>query len=283
MPAAGAIVGHEVQVPSGDVDGSRIERCPEPDGGAADVGERELRLMCGRIDERDAARRLAEGAGPDVGEMPINAHGEEQIPGIPPAVELSGQIVERIHAVDGELALRVELRDHGERHPGVISGFAHDSIAEHLVEVAVERKHLSVEPIEGAETKGAMLLQLADGDDASVDAFHQRGRGGDLKQRRMVDLQGVGQGGHDDVRYRLTGLRAACLQGPHQCFGDVAGECGHSRSAPVVQTRCSPANTVNETSPASEPDRRDSVATERGIRLFDAGAALSRFPRQRTE
>ena len=50
MPAAGAIIGHEVEVPSGDVDCSRIERRPEPDGGTADVGERKLRLMCGRFD-----------------------------------------------------------------------------------------------------------------------------------------------------------------------------------------------------------------------------------------
>ncbi len=195
--------------------------------------------------------------------MPVDAHGEEQIPGIPPAVELGGQIVERLHTVDDELALRAELRDHGKRHPGVIAGFAHGAVAKHLVEVPVERQHLSVEPVERAQTEGAVLLQLADGDHAAIDAFHQRGRGGDLKQRRMVDLQGVGQGGHDDVRYRLTGLPAARLQGPHQCFGDVTRECGHGGSAPVVQTRCSPANTVNETSPASGPDRRDCVAARK--------------------
>ena len=91
------------------------------------------------------------------------------------------------------------------------SGFAHAAVAKHLVEVTVERQHLSVETVEGAETEGAVSLQLANGDHAAIDAFHQRGRCGDLKQRRMVDLQGVGQRGHDDVRYRLAGLPASCF------------------------------------------------------------------------
>jgi hypothetical protein len=51
VPAASTVTGHKVQVPSSDVDRSRIERCPEPHGGPADVGERELRLMRGRVDQ----------------------------------------------------------------------------------------------------------------------------------------------------------------------------------------------------------------------------------------
>ena len=66
--------------------------------------------------------------------------------------------------------------------------------------------------------------------------------------------------------YRLTGLPAARLQGSQQCFRDVTRECGHGGSAPVVQTRCSPANTVNETSAASGPDRKFVLQHEkRGI------------------
>src|SRR5215216_3783849 len=105
-------------------------RRPEPDSGAGDFGERKLRLMCGRIDERHAARRPTESASPDVSKMPVDAHGKKQVPGIPSAVELGAQIVERLHAVEGELAFRAELRDHGERHPGVIAGIAYGSIAE---------------------------------------------------------------------------------------------------------------------------------------------------------
>ena len=247
VPAAGAIVGHEVHVPSGDVDGSRIEWCPEPDGGAADIGERELRLMRGRIDQGHASRRLAEGAGPNVGETPVDTHGEEQVPGIPPAIELGGQVGERLHAIDGELAFRVELRDHGKRRPGVVHGFAHAAVTKHLVEVTVERQHLAVETIKGAQTEGAMSLQLANGDHAAIDAFHQRSRCGDLKQRRMVDLQGVGQRGHDDVRYRLAGLPASCLECPHEGFGDVACQRWHDGTAPPVETDVRDESTVHET------------------------------------
>src|SRR5215207_6051703 len=121
--------------------------------------------------------------------MPVDTHGEEEIPGISPAVELGSQIVERLHMVEYELALRTELRDHSKRRPGIISGFAHRAVAQHLVEVAVERQHLSIQTIERAETEGAVLLQLTNGNDPSIDTFDQCGRGRDLKQRRMVDLQ----------------------------------------------------------------------------------------------
>src|SRR5215207_1948381 len=104
--------------------------------------------------------------------MPVDTHGEEEIPGIPLEVELGGEIVERFHMVEYELALRTELCDHGERRLGVIPGFAHCAVAQHLVEVAVERQHFSIQTIERAETEGAVLLQLTDGDDASIDAFH---------------------------------------------------------------------------------------------------------------
>jgi hypothetical protein len=77
--------------------------------------------------------------------------------------------------------------------------------------VTIKGQHFSVETIEGAKTKGAVSLQLANRDHAAIDAFHQRGRRGDLKQCRMVDLQRIGQGGHDDMRHRLTGLPAARL------------------------------------------------------------------------
>src|SRR5215212_6113139 len=99
--------------------------------------------------------------------------------------------------------------DHRKRRPGVVPGFAHAADARHLVEVAIEGQHFSVETIEGAETEGAVSLQLANGGHAAIDTFHQGGRCGDLKQRRLVDLQSVSQGGHDDVRYWLTGLPAA--------------------------------------------------------------------------
>ena len=85
--------------------------------------------------------------------MPVDAHAKKQVPGIPPAVELGAQIGERLHAVKGELAFRAELRDHGERHPGVIAGIAYGSIAEYPVEVAIERQHLSVQPVVSAKTE----------------------------------------------------------------------------------------------------------------------------------
>ena len=132
--------------------------------------------MGGRIDQRDPARRLAQGAGPDLGETPVDPHGEEEIPGLPPAVELGNQIVERLHVVEGELAFGAELRDHGKRRPVLIAGFAHGPVATHLIEVTVERQHLAVETVERAQTEGAVSLQLANGDHAAIDTFHQRGR-----------------------------------------------------------------------------------------------------------
>jgi hypothetical protein len=77
--------------------------------------------------------------------------------------------------------------------------------------VTIERQHFSIQSIECAETEGAVLLQLTNGNDPSIDTFDQCGRGRDLKQRRMVDLQGIGEGGHDDVLYWVTGLPAAFL------------------------------------------------------------------------
>src|SRR5215211_4291894 len=93
----------------------------------------------------------------------------------------------------------------------------------------------------------------------------------------MVDLQGVGQRGHNDVVDRLPGLTGACLEGPHKCFRDLACQCRHDRSAPIVQTGCPLSNTVNEMAAILGPDRRD-LAGKRGISTVPhRGAALSRF------
>ena len=59
--------------------------------------------------------------------------------------------------------------------------------------------------------------------DAVVDPLHQRRRRGDLEQRRVLDLQRVGQGRHDDVRQRFAGACTARRQGLHQRFGNVTG------------------------------------------------------------
>ena len=149
----------------------------------------------------------------------------------------------------------------------------------HLVEVPVERQHLSVQPVERAQTEGAVLLQLGDGDHSAVDTFHQRGRGGDLEQCRMIDLEGVGQ---EAMTMRATGSPVCLLRAcnARQCFRDVTRECGHDGSAPVVQTRCSPANTVNETSAASGPDRKVVLQHEkRGISAGPTVVRAAEIPR----
>src|SRR5262245_9831092 len=105
VPAAGAVVGHEVQVPACDVDASCILGRPEPNERSNGAGELELRLMGGRIDQGLAACSLAGGAGSEARKLPLDPHGAEQVLRPPHPVELGGQIVETIDAVEHEPAL----------------------------------------------------------------------------------------------------------------------------------------------------------------------------------
>src|SRR5690349_9537412 len=82
----------------------------------------------------------------------------------------------------------------------------HCSIRTDLKKLAVERDHLAIQSLEGAETEVAMIAQSRDAHGAFVDALDQRRRGRYLEQRGMLDLQIVGERGADDMRNRLAGL-----------------------------------------------------------------------------
>jgi hypothetical protein len=56
----------------------------------------------------------------------------------------------------------------------------------------IDDHHLAVEIGKGAETEVPVTLQLPDRDNALLNAFDQRARGGDLKQGCMLDSQMIG-------------------------------------------------------------------------------------------
>ena len=100
-------------------------------------------------------------------------------------------------------------------------------VAAYLVEVAVEGDHFAVEAVECTEAEVAVLFEFAGGDDAVVDAFHEGGGCGDLEECGVVEFEGVGQGGGDDVCEWFAGALAAGAERLHEGFGDFAVEGWH--------------------------------------------------------
>jgi hypothetical protein len=113
-------------------------------------------------------------------------------------------------AIEG--AVGEEVRDDGERRLRRVVDLVGDTVGAHLIEATVEHDHLAVEPRERSQAEVAVLPERADRHLALVDAFHQRRGAGDLKERAVVHLQMIGEGGPDDVVDRLAGRPVTFLE-----------------------------------------------------------------------
>ena len=74
------------------------------------------------------------------------------------AIHVLLQFIESHRLVDGDRLIRLELRDHRERRLHLVIDLIGDAIGPHLIELAVDLDHLTIEGIESAQTEIAMRL-----------------------------------------------------------------------------------------------------------------------------
>ncbi len=158
-------------------------RVPEADQRAGDVGEVELGLMLGRLDQWRIRLFLARHRPQvDPGEAPVDAYG--LIPGFvaPGAEHGAPQLADRcVRWQRCRLAGR-EGQDHGKGGGEFRRGRSHRPVGSHLKEDAVDGNHLPIETGEGAHAKVTVAADLGDGDAAVVATCQQCVDGADLEQ-----------------------------------------------------------------------------------------------------
>ena len=173
MPAERVVVGQKMLMESGHGSTMKHHRGEVSEHGAFDIVAQEHGLSIGHFHQRGVGCLLLDDrAGLDETERAAHHHREE---GVRATVGLNDFLVQFLKTNIFAFALILECRPMavGKRHREIIwHALGHTGLAD-LICDPIQDNELAVEPFAGADTRIAVLEQLADGGGAFQQAWYQ--------------------------------------------------------------------------------------------------------------
>jgi hypothetical protein len=185
-------------------------------------------------------------------EQAVDAHREEQIVRPAQLVEFTGERRHGRDVLDLAAMLRLEVGQGREGHGRRVSRCSDAAIGMGLIEFSVEDDHLAVEPLERAEPEIAVRPEASHRDRFIVDPLHQRARGRDLEERRMVEAQRFGQRPRHEMAQGFAGLLAVRQKRIHERLIDFGSQPRHCAILPSRATRAARPGMIARTRPGIE-------------------------------